>query len=102
MLSARTGSDYGLDATVSGASQAFSPGRLEQTLWGVPADPANDGQRYREGGPIPVPGPTSSNSPLVPFLHESAARGPKPQGGSAAAPATKSPAQPTKSPATGT
>jgi hypothetical protein len=37
--------------------------------------------------------------PLVPFLHESAARGPRPQGGSAAAPATKSPAQPTKSPA---
>jgi hypothetical protein len=37
----------------------------------------------------------TDRTPLVPLVHGSAARGPKPPGGSAAAPATKSLAQPT-------
>ena len=68
MLSARTDSDYGLDADVAAANQSFGLVKFEQVLWGVPASKANDGDRFKSGGAFPVDPPASSNSPEIPFL----------------------------------
>lgn len=43
VLSARTGSDYGLDATVTSIYHGLFPlETFQQVLWGVPADPSHD------------------------------------------------------------
>jgi hypothetical protein len=68
VLSARTGSDYGLDAKVSAINQTFGLTKYEQVLWGVPAAPINDGERFVSGGAFPTEPPTTSNSPEIPFL----------------------------------
>jgi hypothetical protein len=69
VLSARTGGDYGLDATVRGVASNLSLANYFLKLWGVPADPANDHERY---GPIhdtfPGTPPNISSSPRIPFL----------------------------------
>ncbi len=67
VISARTGSDYGLDAEVVGINQSFAVGMFKQVLWGVPASPTHDSQRYIPNGSLPIPG-ASSNSPEVPFM----------------------------------
>jgi hypothetical protein len=72
-LTARTGSDYGLRATVSGSERVFPIPSFVQELWGVPADPANDALRFKEPCVLTCEArpPTTgyaSNSPLVPFL----------------------------------
>jgi hypothetical protein len=68
-LTARTGSDYGLRASVLGTERVFPVPYFIQVLWGVPADPVNDAERYPEGptNPGTTPG-EPSNSPLIPFL----------------------------------
>jgi hypothetical protein len=67
VLSARTDGDYGLDAEVIGINQGLGISRFEQTIWGVPADPAHDSVRSRMEGSIPIPG-NPANSPEVPFM----------------------------------
>jgi len=57
VLTARTGSDYGLDADTEGVEQAFALANIQLELWGVPADPSHNSER---GGP--------SNSPPNPYL----------------------------------
>ncbi len=59
VLSARTGSDYGLDATVTGLEHLIPPQELGVHLWGVPAESGHDSER------VP-PGP--SNAEVRPFL----------------------------------
>ena len=74
VLSTRTGTDYGLDATSAGIEHLFPLTFIEQTLWGVPASPAHDSQRYPFGGEVvggPFLGgllPHTSSSPQTPFL----------------------------------
>jgi hypothetical protein len=59
VLSARTDSDYGLNADTDGIEHGLPLVAAELELWGVPASPIHDGERWT-GGP--------SNSPQVPFL----------------------------------
>jgi hypothetical protein len=67
VIKARTGGDYGLDAEVKGITQFFALQAFYQKLWGVPASPEHDGERYKSGGGAPELGGTS-NSPEKPFL----------------------------------
>lgn len=73
-LTARTGGDYGLRATVAGVERVFPLSSYSQTLWGVPGSPSHDSLRFEKGAcqtlclsPEGVTG-FSFNSPLVPFL----------------------------------
>jgi hypothetical protein len=59
VFSARTGSDYGLNAFTDGLGQAAPIVEYATRFWGVPADSSHDGERN-------LPGP--SNSPRAPFL----------------------------------
>ncbi len=68
VLSSRTGSDYGLDASVLEVEHVLPLPEFEQILWGVPADPSHDSLRFKEGGGLPGPTGVPSNSPLTPFL----------------------------------
>jgi hypothetical protein len=72
-LTARTGGDYGLRATVSGTERVFPIPHFLQILWGVPADPEHDEFRFKEPCTLLCligPGTTgyASNSPLTPYL----------------------------------
>ena len=77
VLHARTGSDYGLDATTSPIYQFFPLTTTEVHLWGVPADPSHDANRFPVGttegvGCKPYPegcyGSLKSTSPPAPYL----------------------------------
>ncbi len=69
VISARTGSDYGLNAEVKGITAFFGLGMYRQVLWGVPASPAHDNQRYKKGGAFgALSGTVSANVPEAPFL----------------------------------
>jgi hypothetical protein len=68
VLHARTGGDYGLDAEAKGITGFFPLAAFEQTIWGVPASPIHDAERFTSGGSYPVPGPNSSNIAERPFL----------------------------------
>jgi hypothetical protein len=46
----RSGGDYGLDAIVSNVSQGANFYGSVMELWGIPADPRHDAERYRPGG----------------------------------------------------
>ncbi len=70
-ISIRTGSDYGITATIRNLSEAPNIYASSVTLWGVPADPSHDAERYRPG--VSIPGdangqPLASGLPLTPFL----------------------------------
>jgi hypothetical protein len=49
VISARTGGDYGLDATVSNIDHFFPLLAVKQVIWGVPADPIHDYMRFDLG-----------------------------------------------------
>jgi hypothetical protein len=68
VLHARTGGDYGLDAEVKGITGFFPLYAFDQVIWGVPASPIHDAQRFIKGGAIPELGAGASNSPERPFL----------------------------------
>jgi hypothetical protein len=78
VLHARTGSDYGLDATTSAIYQFFALTTTQVHIWGVPADPSHDASRFPVGttegidGCKPYPegcyGPVKSTSPPAPYL----------------------------------
>jgi hypothetical protein len=58
ILNARTGSDYGLDATATSIYHGLGLplDAFTQVLWGVPADPIHDGLRINEAANPQVPG----------------------------------------------
>ena len=75
VLNARTGSDYGLTSTVTGVTHVAGLSELNLTLWGVPADPSNDSERFGPRGCSPESvfraechGGYSSNAAALPFL----------------------------------
>ncbi len=74
VLSARTGGDYGLDATAAGIPQTIVFNEQDLDLWGVPAEPSHNAERAPIGGgrcsdgPWPCFGPNSSSSELNPFF----------------------------------
>lgn len=92
-LSARTGGDYGLDATLKGIEQIVPPEGSEFRFWGVPADPSHDAFRVPlgtntkycdtlENPPQEIEGsapkcfsPTASTSPRIPFFDSPTACG---------------------------
>jgi hypothetical protein len=45
----RSGGDYGITATASNISQSVNVYGIKVDLWGVPADPSHDAQRFRPG-----------------------------------------------------
>jgi hypothetical protein len=77
-LNGRTDSDYGLDAESSPVYHPLPLNTLSLTLWGVPADPVHDFQRFIPplkgfascNGPVACPEVTgiAANVPPVPFL----------------------------------
>jgi hypothetical protein len=70
-ITIRTGSDYGITATIRNLSEAPNIYASTVTLWGVPADSSHDAERYRPGafGPGDANGqPLASGLPLTPFL----------------------------------
>jgi hypothetical protein len=68
VLSSRTGTDYGLDASVFEVEHVLPIPEFVQILWGVPADPIHNEHRYTKGGGLPIETGAESNSPLTPFL----------------------------------
>ncbi len=53
IISARTGGDFGLKASVEGIGIHYFPlGELQVKLWGVPASPANDPMRFHFGSVV--------------------------------------------------
>ena len=77
VLHARTGGDYGLDATLASIERAVPPEAFSLDLWGVPAEASHNSERAPlEGGNCEEPqgsglrcfGPVGSNSELIPFL----------------------------------
>ena len=64
VISARTGTDYGLDVLTDGVGQILPIVKFNEELWGVPAEPVHDPERF---GPNYTSG-YSSNSPPIPFL----------------------------------
>jgi len=68
VISARTDSDYGLSAEVKGIGQFFTLYSFEQQMWGVPASPVHDPQRFLHSGMFPSEPGQHSNSPEAPFL----------------------------------
>lgn len=73
VLHPRTESDYGLTASIANASHTITVGAVATTIWGVPADPIHDPDRFPQGYEPSIFGggtpyaPTPSNSPLQPF-----------------------------------
>ncbi len=75
VINPRTQSDYGLTLTATNITHIFALESQRINLWGVPADPSHDGERYsppgcdttQTGSPECVT-PTPSNSPRIPFL----------------------------------
>lgn len=70
-ITVRSGGDYGITATVRNTTQAANIYGVALTIWGVPADPSHNGQRYRPGQLEPhdeFGNPIPSNLPPTPFL----------------------------------
>jgi hypothetical protein len=64
----RDNGDYGITANLSGISEGIDLGGSSLTLWGVPADPSHDAQRYRSnvaGFPSTAPRLALMSSPTV-------------------------------------
>ena len=75
VLSARTGGDYGLTATVAEIFHFIPLSGIEVTLWGVPAEPRHDSERFGPPGCgyADAHGPECtegfpSNSEQIPFM----------------------------------
>ena len=69
VLSARTDGDFGLTARVTGISQVFTLRKFDQYMWGIPASPIHDMDRFYCGGWLPCGNfPNASNSPERAFL----------------------------------
>jgi hypothetical protein len=81
-ISARTGSDYGLDTLATGFQHLLPVDTINVRLWGTPASKQNDPLRFRFGwgqstgdlctgepnSPCSGEPPVSSDAPAIPFL----------------------------------
>ena len=71
VLSARTDSDFGLNAETRGITSYLGLKTFEQVNWGVPASPIHDNERFKEGGSLSaflgLP-PEKSTEPEQPLL----------------------------------
>jgi hypothetical protein len=61
----RSGGDYGLTARIENISQGLPLGDTDLTLWGVPADPSHDPQRYDVGGQVAGVPSSAPRRPLM-------------------------------------
>jgi hypothetical protein len=71
-INSRTESDYGLDITTEYITHLLPLAYIEETIWGVPASPANDAERMPTGWDSFLDGlnpPTSSNAQERAFLN---------------------------------
>ncbi len=73
VISGRTGSDYGLTSYTRGITSYIGLTWFEQIMWGVPASPEHDKDRFKEGGGLGVFDPAHappevSNEPERPFF----------------------------------
>jgi hypothetical protein len=71
VVNVRTGSDYGVTATIKDIPQIVTVVGTSLTLWGVPADPRHDPQRWLTGGYGPGDAngnPLPSGMPRTPFM----------------------------------
>jgi Invasin, domain 3 len=50
-VSVRTASDYGLRLAIAGISEETALAGADLSLWGVPAEPAHDSERFTKGSP---------------------------------------------------
>jgi hypothetical protein len=80
-VTVRTGSDYGLNLTVRGISQQVPLAGADIRVWGIPAEPEHNVNRFQKGSPgnppgcpgiltaacIPAPYPEAGQAPL-PFI----------------------------------
>jgi hypothetical protein len=67
----RTGSDYGVTAIVRNSSQGVNFYATTMDLWGVPADPRHDAERYLPGAYVPGDGngnPLTAGMNPTPFM----------------------------------
>ncbi len=68
VLSARTGTDYGLNAEANSILTSTPLKTFHETLWGVPASPIHDPDRANPGYPGFEPFGFPSSSPETPYL----------------------------------
>ena len=71
-ITVRTGSDYGLNMTVTGITQATPLASAAVTVWGFPADPIHDVNRFHPGepgAPAVCPGISNTGCIIPPFPH---------------------------------
>lgn len=66
LIRVRSESDYGLEAIIPNVSSSVELLGSTVTLWGVPADPSHDAQRYQRNAPNTTG--ASSGAPAKPFL----------------------------------
>jgi hypothetical protein len=66
LIRVRSESDYGLEAIIPNVSTSVELLGSTVTLWGVPADPSHDAQRYQRGSAFFTG--ESSGAPAKPFL----------------------------------
>ncbi len=69
-VSVRSGSDYGLRMTARSISQSVALSSAEFQIWGFPADPEHDAERFHPGGPGEPPaciGETTTDCIAAPF-----------------------------------
>jgi hypothetical protein len=55
-VAVRSRTDYGLDVSASSISQTVALSSFELIVWGLPADPEHDAERFRPGDPGEPPG----------------------------------------------
>jgi hypothetical protein len=74
-VNVRTGGDYGVNATVTNANGTAPIYGVTLHLWGVPADPSHDAERYEPNADCPGTdcgqpdnAPIPSQEPRVPFI----------------------------------
>jgi hypothetical protein len=70
-ITVRSGGDYGITATISDTAQGVNIYNSTVTIWGVPADPVHDVQRFLPGAFYPGDAsgnPLPSGLQLTPFL----------------------------------
>jgi hypothetical protein len=71
-ITVRTGSDYGLSMTVTGITQSTPLASAAVTVWGFPADPIHDVNRFHPGepgAPAGCPGIGNTGCIIPPFPH---------------------------------
>jgi hypothetical protein len=71
-VTVRSASDYGLQLKVTGIPQQIAIATAQLTIWGLPADPDHDKDRFRPGSPGSPPacvGLTGTGCISAPFAH---------------------------------